>query len=152
MTSGVVAATPILETRSGGQRANGRSLSITGMSDRTGAASVDEYISQAPKERRDALNQLRRLCREELPGFAEAMRHGMPAYLRRDVAEVSFASQKHYISLYVPQAVLRANAKRLDGLSVGKSCVRFRRIEQVDSGTVRALLGATVRNTAKSGA
>jgi uncharacterized protein YdhG (YjbR/CyaY superfamily) len=112
------------------------------------AAEVDEYISQAPNERRDALNMLRQLCREELPGFAEAMRYGMPTYLRGDVTEVSFASQKNYISLYVPRAVLQANAKRLIGLSTGKSCIRFRRVEQVDPATVRALLSATARGTA----
>jgi uncharacterized protein YdhG (YjbR/CyaY superfamily) len=115
---------------------------------RSGAASIDEYIREAPEERRDALNLLRRLCREELSGFEEAMRHGMPVYLRRDVAEVGFASQKHHISLYLlRQAALQANAERLVGLSVGKGCIRFRRPDQVDPTTVRALLSASVTDT-----
>jgi len=60
------------------------------------------------------------------------MRYGMPSYLRHDVVEVSFASQKRYISLYIlRQAALQANATRLGGLSVGKGCIRFRRPTQI---------------------
>jgi uncharacterized protein YdhG (YjbR/CyaY superfamily) len=111
---------------------------------RSGAATVEEYISEAPPARRDALELLRRLCREELAGFDEAVRHGMASYLRGDVVEVAFASQKDYISLYIlREAALEANAERLAGLSVGKGCVRFRRPEQIDPATVRMLLRTT---------
>jgi uncharacterized protein YdhG (YjbR/CyaY superfamily) len=115
---------------------------------RSGASTVDEYIAEASEERREALNLLRRLCCEELSGFDEAMNHGMPAYLRGDVVEVGFASQRRYISLYVlREAALQANARRLDGLSVGKGCIRFRGLDQIDPGTVRAVLRATVIDT-----
>jgi uncharacterized protein YdhG (YjbR/CyaY superfamily) len=115
---------------------------------RSAAASVDEYISEAPDDRRQALDLLRSLCRDELSGFDEAMRFGMPSYLRGNVVEVSFASQKNYISLYIlREAALRANAEHLNGLSVGKSCIRFRRPGQIDPTTVRALLSATVTDT-----
>jgi uncharacterized protein YdhG (YjbR/CyaY superfamily) len=109
------------------------------------ATTVTAYIAEAPADRRPALNLLRRLCREDLPGFAEAMKHGMPSYLRGGEIEVAFASQKSYISVYIlRQAVLEANADRFTGLSVGKGAIRFRRPEQIDPETVRALLGATV--------
>jgi uncharacterized protein YdhG (YjbR/CyaY superfamily) len=112
---------------------------------RSEAATVEEYIAQAPPARRDALDLLRGLCREELPGFEEAMRYGMPSYLRGDAVEVAFASQKAYISLYIlRRAALEAGAEGLAGLSVGKGCIRFRRPEQIDPPTVRAMLRATV--------
>jgi uncharacterized protein YdhG (YjbR/CyaY superfamily) len=115
---------------------------------RSDASSVDEYIEEAPDGRRDALKLLRRLCCEELSGFDEAIRHGMPAYVRNDEVEVGFASQRNYISLYIlREAALQANAERLGGLSVGKGCIRFRRLEQIDPTTVRALLSATVTDT-----
>jgi uncharacterized protein YdhG (YjbR/CyaY superfamily) len=108
---------------------------------RSKAATIDEYIGEASLERRGALTLLRRLCREELSGFDEAMRHGMPSYLRDDTVEVAFASQKAYVSLYIlRQAALDANAQRLGGLSVGKGCIRFRRPGQIDPTTVRSLL------------
>jgi uncharacterized protein YdhG (YjbR/CyaY superfamily) len=111
---------------------------------RSDATTVEEYIAAAPAGRRSALDLLRRLCRDELPGFDEAMRHGMPAYLRGGEVEVGFASQKRYLSLYVlRQAALEANAGRLAGLSVGKGCIRFARPEQIDPAVVRALLRAT---------
>jgi uncharacterized protein YdhG (YjbR/CyaY superfamily) len=115
---------------------------------RSEAAGVTGYIVEAAPERRPALDLLRRLCREELAGFDEEMRHGMPSYLRDGAIEVAFASQKSYISLYIlRRAAMDANADRLAGLSVGKGCIRFRRPEQIDPATVRALLGATVADS-----
>lgn len=115
---------------------------------RSPATSVEEYIAGAPAERREALALLRRLCREELAGFDEDVRHGMPCYLRDDVVEVAFASQKAYISFYaLRRAALEANSERLGGLSVGKGCIRFRRPEQIDAAVVRALLRSTASDT-----
>ena len=110
---------------------------------RSDASTVEEYIAAAPAARRNALELLRRLCREELPGFDEEMAYGMPGYLRDGVVEVGFASQKSYISLYILRRdALDASAGRLEGLSLGKGCVRFRRPEQVDPAVVRELLKA----------
>lgn len=115
---------------------------------RSEAATVAEYIAEAPLARREALNLLRRLCREELSGFDEVMRYGMPSYLRSDAVEVAFASQKSHISLYIlRQAALAAGAEQLAQLSVGKGCIRFRSPEQIDPATVRALLSATAADS-----
>ena len=112
---------------------------------RSAAATVEGYIAEAPPSRHDALKLLRRLCREELRGFSEEMRHGMPSYVRDDAIEVAFASQKASITLYIlRQAALAANADRLTGLSVGKGAIRFRRPDQIDPITVCELLRATV--------
>jgi len=115
---------------------------------RSDAATVEEYIAEAPAERRDALELLRRLCRDELADFEEAMRYGMPGYIRGGVVEVSFASQKSYISLYIlRRGALDANAERLAGLSLGKGCLRFGRPEQVDPAVVRAVLKAAAEDS-----
>jgi len=112
------------------------------------AATVEEYIAGAPPERRATLELLRSMCRQELAGFEEAIRYGMPSYLRDDAVELAFANQTQYISLYVlRQAALDAAADRLTGLSVGKGCIRFRRPEQIDPATVRVLLEATATDT-----
>ena len=112
------------------------------------AKTVDKYLAQAPEERRPALGVLRGLCLDELAGYEEAMRYGMPCYSRDGVVEVSFASQKGYVSFYVlKQGALEANAHLLEGLPVGKSCIRYRRPEQIDPEVVRALLTATVADT-----
>ncbi len=103
------------------------------------ATTVEKYLAEVPEEQRPALETLRELCLDELTGYEEEMQYGMPSYSRDGSAmEVAFASQKNYISLYVlRESVIEANTYLLDGLSVGKGCIRFKRPEQVDPAIVR---------------
>lgn len=109
------------------------------------AATVEEYITEAPEERRAALKILRGLCLAELPGYYEGVNYGMPSYSRDGTnVEVALASQKNCISLYVlKESVLKANVHLLDGLSLGKGCIRYERPEQIDPKVVRALLAGS---------
>jgi uncharacterized protein YdhG (YjbR/CyaY superfamily) len=113
------------------------------------ATTVEGYSAEAPAERRPALQTLRRLCLDELGGYEEGMEYGMPSYSRSGgTVEVAFASQKNYISLYVMRtSVMKANARLLEGLSVGKGCIRYGRPEQMDPGVVRALLAGSAADT-----
>ncbi|WP_043475485.1 iron chaperone [Kitasatospora sp. MBT66] len=111
---------------------------------RSAAEDVDGYLAEVPDERREVLTDLRRLCRRELAGFTEVMAHGMPAYERDGVAELAFASQKQYISVYLMRGDVREEfADRLAGQDMGKGCLRFRRPEAVDLGLLGDLLRAT---------
>jgi uncharacterized protein YdhG (YjbR/CyaY superfamily) len=108
------------------------------------AADVDTYVAEAPADRQEILRALRDACRDVLPDFEEAMTYGMPTYLREGVAEVGWASQKQYISLYILRTdVLNSHREHLTGLNVGKGCIRFRRPSQVDMDIVRSMLTAT---------
>ncbi|MFG2514305.1 DUF1801 domain-containing protein [Streptomyces sp. NPDC048584] len=108
------------------------------------AKDVDAYLAEVPEERREALARLRRLCQAELTGFDEVMAYGMPVYQRGGTAEIAFASQKRYISVYLMRGDVReAFEERLAGQDMGKGCLRFRRPESVDFGLVRDLLRAT---------
>ena len=79
-----------------------------------------------------------------LTGYEEAMAYGMPGYSRAGAIEVSFASQKGYIALYVTKKpVVDAHRDQLAGLNVGKGCIRFRRPEQLDFAVIRSLLEGT---------
>ena len=112
------------------------------------AENVDDYLAEAPTERRDALLALRRACAQELEGFSESMQHGMPAYSRHGIVEVSFASQKNYISFYVLRTdVFDAHRPKLGGLSLGKGCIRYTRTDQIDFDLVQSMLVATVAST-----
>jgi uncharacterized protein YdhG (YjbR/CyaY superfamily) len=116
---------------------------------RSNAVTVDEYVAEAPEERRPALETLRRLCLEELVGYEENVAYGMPSYSRDgETVEVAFASQKNYISLYVMrEGVLKANVDHLEGLAVGKGCIRYRRPEQIEPESVRRLLADSAADT-----
>ncbi len=108
------------------------------------AKDVETYLAELPEDRRDALAEVRRLCRRELTGFTEVMAHGMPAYQRDGVAEIAFAGQKQYISFYLMRPDVReAFAERLAGQDMGRSCLRFRTPRAVDFDLLRDLLRAT---------
>ncbi|GAA1220835.1 iron chaperone [Kitasatospora nipponensis] len=108
------------------------------------AGDVDGYLTALPAEQRAALTEVRRLCRQELAGFDEVMRYGMPAYERDGACEIAFAGQKQYISFYLMRGDVReAFEERLAGHDMGKGCLRFRRPESVDFDLLRDLLQAT---------
>ena len=114
---------------------------------RSAAEDVDSYLALVPAGRRAVLDEMRDACRGLLAGFAESMRYGMPAYSRDGVAEIAWASQKQYISLYVMRAdVLDAHRRQLAGLDVGKGCIRYRNPAAIDFAVVRSILAAVAKN------
>ena len=113
-------------------------------------ATVAAYIAESPAENRPALKRLRSLCREMLNGYLEDIGYGMPVYKRNGVMEVAFASQKHYISLYIlKKEVVDEHRAALKGCSIGKGCIRFKYPEQIDFGIVKSLLRGTLESGAR---
>ena len=112
------------------------------------ASTVDEYIAEAPAERRDALARVREIARRQLGGFEERMQYGMPCYYRDGRCEFAFASQKQYIALYLTKPDVHAkNAEALKDLDCGKGCIRFRKPAEIEFALVETLL----RDSAESG-
>ena len=114
------------------------------------AKDVTTYLEEVPPERKAALEELRRLCRSILKGFEESMMYGGPVYSRNGVAEVGFASQKHFIGLYILRTDVM-NAYRdvlsIKGVSLGKGCIRYSKPEKIDFDVVKSMLNATVLST-----
>ena len=105
---------------------------------------VNHYIEAAPAERQKVLKRLRKLCRDTLTGYEECIEYGMPGYQKNGKIEVSFASQKNYISLYIlKKQVVVDHASQLAGLSVGKGCIRYSKPEGMDFQVIESLLRAT---------
>ena len=111
-----------------------------------------EYLDSLPEERRDAIAAVRSIILDNLPaGFEESMQYGMLSYqvplsvhpntYNGQAASIAgLASQKGYMSLYLlgvyaqperrrrfEQAFKKAGKK----LDMGKSCVRFKRVEDL---------------------
>lgn len=108
------------------------------------AADVNSYLAEVPADRRTVLTAIRQLCRESLPGYVEGMAYGMPSYSRDGVIEVSFASQKHYISIYgLKTDVLDAHRADFRGANIGKGCIRYTKMENVDLAALERLLRST---------
>jgi Domain of unknown function (DU1801) len=116
------------------------------------AATVAEYLDGLTPERRDAIEQVRKVILDNLPkGYQESLTYGVLSYevpLSRladtyngqPLSYVALGSQKSYMSLYLmniygdPKAAkwfksaYEAKGKKLD---MGKSCVRFKTVEDL---------------------
>jgi hypothetical protein len=112
----------------------------------------DEYIAALPPDRREAISAVREVIRRNLPdGYEEGMAYGMIGYyvpLERfpdtyngqPLGLAALASQKNHMSLYLnsvygdPQTErwfkdrYAQTGKKLD---MGKSCVRFRKLDDL---------------------
>jgi uncharacterized protein YdhG (YjbR/CyaY superfamily) len=113
------------------------------------AKDVTTYLEEVPAERKAALAELRWLCLKFLVGFEESMQYGMPGYSRNGEVEVGFASQKHFIALYILRTdVMKAHVDllKIKGVSLGKGCIRYSRPEKIDFKVVESMLKATVES------
>lgn len=114
------------------------------------AEDVTQYLLEVPEERMEALERLRALCQETLAGYEENMAYGMPSYSKDGVVEVAFASQKNYISLYIlKEPVMNQFRPQLDGLNLGKGCIRYSKPEKIDFSLVKRLLDESFRSNAE---
>ena len=133
------------------------------MQGKTGAKTHEQYLAELAEPRRGELRALHELIRETVPDLAPTMEFGMPGYGRYhyryasgregDWAVVLLASNKNYISLYVTSVVgerylAEGYADRLPKASIGKSCVRFKRLSDVDTGVLADLLKEAASNPA----
>ncbi len=120
------------------------------------ATTVDQYINEAPDDRRAALQQLRTIILENLPeGFKEEISYGMIGYVvphsiypkgyhctpELPLPFMSFASQKNSINFY--HMGIYAKPELYDWfvseypkhskqkLDIGKSCIRIKKPENI---------------------
>jgi uncharacterized protein YdhG (YjbR/CyaY superfamily) len=107
------------------------------------AATVDDWFAEVDPGREPVLRAVRNLARKHFGPEAERMSYGMPAYGAGPA--FAFNSQKQYISLYVSPEVNALHAEALKGVDAGKSCLRFRKPEQIDLELADRLLADTVR-------
>jgi len=114
----------------------------------TTSATPDEYIGALDEPRRGQVRALHELIRRRAPALEPHIAAGMLAYGHHhyryasgregDWFPIGLASQKRYISLYVNAAdpargyLAESYRERLPRADIGRSCVRIRRIEDVD--------------------
>ena len=125
------------------------------------ATTPDDYIDALPPERRETVRAIADVIRRNLPaGFREGMLYGMigwyvpletlpDTYNGQPLGLAGLASQKQYVSLYLMNVYGDRETERWfrdrwaetgKPINMGKSCVRFRRLEDVPLG----LSGETV--------
>jgi uncharacterized protein YdhG (YjbR/CyaY superfamily) len=117
---------------------------------------VDNYIEQLPEDRKTAMQKLRKVFVENLSaGFQECISYGMIGYVvphsiypagyhcdsKLPLPFINLASQKSHIAVYHmgiyadPELLSwfqEAYSKQVKGkLDMGKSCIRFKKPEQI---------------------
>jgi len=100
---------------------------------------VDQYIEVLAPDRKAALEKIRTLILTTVPEIKETMQYRMPTYELGEVV-CAAASQKHYVSLYMDVELVEEHRGELAHLDVGKSCIRFKKIEDLPMDTIRQIL------------
>ncbi|GIG66216.1 DUF1801 domain-containing protein [Phytomonospora endophytica] len=128
---------------------------------RSEAEDVEEYIAALPEGRREAITAVRELILANLPeGYREEMAFGMIGYVvplerypvtynKQPLSFAALASQKNHMSLYLMTVYgeagdafrerWAATGKKLD---MGKSCVRFRSVDDLAFDVIAAEIAA----------
>ena len=119
------------------------------------ATTVDAYLAELPPEKHAVIAPLRQLILDNLPaGFEEGMQYGMIGYYvphkhyppgyhcdpKQPLPFASIASQKNHMAVYLMCTYMdpeqdewfrQAWAKTGKKLDMGKSCVRFKKLENL---------------------
>lgn len=118
----------------------------------------EQYIASVEPARRGDVARLHELIRETAPQLAPVIHSGMLGYgvfhyryasgREGDATKIAIASNKAAVSLYCLAAdasgyVAERYAARLPKASIGKSCVRLKRLADVDEGVLVELIRET---------
>ena len=116
------------------------------------AGTVTEYLEQLPPERRAVVAAVRDVVNAHLPsGYVETMAYGMigwgiplsrypDTYNGQPLSFAGLAAQKHHYALYLncvyadpasEQSLREAYARAGKRLDMGKSCLRFKRLDDL---------------------
>ncbi|NCT90282.1 DUF1801 domain-containing protein [Cellulomonas sp. APG4] len=125
------------------------------------ATTPEEYLATLEPERRATVATVRDAVNAAMPeGYAETMAFGMIGWVvplerypttsnGQPLSYVSLAAQKRHCSLYLmgvyadQESAFRERWAGGRALDMGKSCVRFRRVEDLDLPLIAATIAST---------
>lgn len=119
------------------------------------ANTVEEYLDSVPKERKEDILFLHKFIQKTVPKLKPHFAYNMLGYgsfpyvnYKKEKITwpvVSLANQKNYISLYVcavenGKYIAEKNKKELGKVSVGKSCIRFKKLADLNLPALKKVL------------
>ncbi len=125
------------------------------------AKSVAQYLKELPDDHQEAITEIRNLILDNLPnGYVESMNWGMisyeipleiypDTYNKQPLGVVAIASQKNHMAIYmmgcymVPnqqEKLLKAYKEMGVKPNMGKSCIRFTKLEKIPLDTIVELI------------
>lgn len=121
----------------------------------TKAKSNQEYFNSLTGEQKEAMEFLDKFIRANAPSLKPNFLYNMPGYgsfkyknYKKEIIDwptIAIANQKNYISIYVCAVdkggyVAEQNKKDLGKVNVGKSCIRFKKIEDLNLDTLKKII------------
>ncbi len=125
---------------------------------KSNAKTPTEYINSLKEPRKKEIKKLHSFIRKIVPNLKPHMKYGMLGYgtyhykyasgREGDWMVIGLSSQKNYISLYTclsdgKKYIAEKHKKDLPKSNVGKSCIRFRKLEDVDLNVIKQVLQET---------
>jgi uncharacterized protein YdhG (YjbR/CyaY superfamily) len=125
------------------------------------AASVEEYIEQVPADRKELIKYLHDFIKKISPTLKPYFAYNMLGYgkfpylnHKKEMIEwpiVALANQKNYISIYVcaidgVEYIAEKYKSELGKVSVGRSCIRFKKLEDLNIETLEKILKFAAKN------
>ena len=109
------------------------------------AATVDEFLDTMSAEERTLFKKLRALLKKAHPAMEESMKWRMPSYCIGEQNVGAFNKQKNYLCLYLTPAAVDPYRQELGQLDCGKSCIRFRKPDDLPLEVVAKIIRDAVK-------
>lgn len=118
--------------------------------------SYEQYLSSLPPERQSEVERVWQVVREKVPsGYREEITAKFLTFKAEGEWYVALANQKNYISLYLMPVYVYPELKaKLDAggkdLKCGKSCINFKKAEELPLEVIGEIIGANVQRITSS--
>jgi hypothetical protein len=131
------------------------------------ATSVEEYLSMVPDDRKKEFDFLHDFIQKAVPKLkphyaSNMIGYGSFYYLDKKKQKkawpiISLANQKNYITIYVcamigDKADIEKYKKDLGKLTTSLSCIRFKKIDEINLDTLKIVLKLAEKNPGVAGA
>ena len=114
------------------------------------SATIDEYLATLSKDKRDALERLRRIIRAAAPGAEECISYQLPAFRLDGRSLVWFGAAANHCAIY---GVVGTHENELEDYDTsGRGTIRFQPNDPLPAALVRKLVKARIaKNKAQRG-
>lgn len=132
----------------------------------TKAKTVAQYLKAVPAERKELIEFLHAFIQKAAPSLKPHFAYNMLGYgsfpyknYKKEPIEwpvIALANQKNYVSIYIcaikdGQYIATMHAKELGNVSVGKSCIRFKKIEDINLPVLKKVIALAAKSPGLSG-
>ncbi len=121
------------------------------MSERPGAADIDEYIAAFPPDTRARLEEVRAIIREAAPDATETISYAIPTFDLGGKHLVHFGGFTHHVGLYPTPSGMTAFEAELAPYAAGKGSARFPLGEPLPADLIRRIVAFRIAEVARGG-